>query len=263
MDYPFLQWAIWLAGAAVLILLLKEIVRSRLFRTYPFLSAYVCWQVLRVAPSMIAFRYFPPATYSVLFWFFEIVSWGLMFLFILEMYDHALHPYSGLRKLSRVSILWVGLGLLTAVCGTVLFTEVVDPEPTQWINNWFYLMRGSVRIVHAGLLLILVLFLSWFRVKTSLLLRYLILGSLVTGTLHVAVSSLRYELGTAVYSLVSLGRTSFDVGMLMVWYWAIRQSRARQEQELTPVFTLSGGNEALVLARLEGINASLTRAFRQ
>lgn len=261
MEYPFLRWAIWLAGAAVLILLLREIVRSRLFRTYPFLSAYVCWQVLRITPSMIAFRYFPKS-YGIVFWFFEVLSWGLIFLLILEFYRHALNRYSGLEKFSRVFILWVGAALMTAVCGTVLFAQVVDPQPTQWLNNWLYLMRRSVRIVHAGLLLSLVLLVTLFRVKTTFLLRYLILGCLVTGTLHVVVSSLRYELGPAVNSLVSFVRTSFDVGMLLVWYWAIRRSRGLQEQEFVPVLELRSEDERRVLTQLDGINAALTRAFK-
>ncbi len=262
MINPLLQWAVWLAGTLFQLLLLVEAFQSRLFRVYPLFSVFLGWQVLRSVPSMISFRYFPARTYFLVFWFFEVVSWALMFLVIMELFQHSLARYSGLQRLSRTCILCVGTALLVSVAGTLLFAEVVDPQPSHWMNNWLYLMLRSIRMVHAGLLLTLALFLSWFRLKTTFLLRCLILGWLVNSILEFTITSLRSQLGPRVNQQVSLAHAVCFVGILMFWYWAFRRSRSSQQEEGEPVLQLSGG-EALVLARLEGINASLVKALQR
>ena len=51
MDYPFLQWGIWLATAGLELLVLRGLVSSRLYRAYPFLTLFVSWQVFQNIPG--------------------------------------------------------------------------------------------------------------------------------------------------------------------------------------------------------------------
>jgi hypothetical protein len=259
--YAFFQWGIWVAGAGLQALILWRLVRSRLFRQYPFLTVYFAWQVMRVAPSMFAYRYLSPATYGSLYCFFKVVTWALVFLVILELYDHSLKDYEGLRHICRLFVSRASFLIMLFVCGSILWGSVAEPDSRQWLNNWSFLMQRSIRLVHTGMLLALVAFLGWFQIQTSALLRYLMLVWLADGATEVAGTALRYHSGPAAYPVLAVAVPLCSVVILGGWYWALTRPSAVTERRAWPARELTPVQADLLMRRLELIEATLGRAY--
>jgi hypothetical protein len=118
-------------------------------------------------------------------------------------------------------------------------------------------------MLQAVLLFGLLLFLSWFSVKTTMMVRYLTLGLLVYSVLFLAIDSFRYEMGPQAYSVISAVRPLAYMMILLAWFWAMRQTRKYPENGFVPIFSFSHGQEQKLLAQLEGLNASLGRALQR
>lgn len=264
-DIQQIQVFIWMGAVAAELLLLWEVCRSGLYRSYPFLTLFCAWQLLKNVPVALAFAS-SDLKYFIVFWSFEAASWAVLFLFILELYDRAVERYSGLRRFAWRLIPWLGGGLLCAVCAFVALAGMADSNPLMWISNWLYLMRGSIRMVHAGLLLGLLAFLWWFRVRTSALLQYLVVGLLVGALFQFAVAWVAYNLKSSHHparAVVSLFAALSYTAIIGFWCWAVRQERRHPAMQQVVSYGPSFGDEQLVMARLELINASLLRAFQR
>ena len=259
--FAFFQWGLWVAGAGLQALILWRLLWSRLFRQYPFLTAYFAWKIADVAPLMFAYRYLSPATYGWLYWFFKVVTWALVFLVILELYDHSLKEYQGLRRICRFFVSRTSCVIMLFVCGSVLWGSVVDADPRQWLNTWLFLVQRSIRLVHTGMLLGLVAFLAWFQIHTSSLLRYLTLGWLADGVMQVAASALRYYSGPAAHSVLAIATPLCSVVILGGWYWALSRSYAPAEMRPWPARELTSVQADLLMRRLGVIEATLGRAY--
>jgi hypothetical protein len=255
------QWGVWAAGAGLQALILWRLVRSRLFRQYPFLTAYFAWKIADVAPLVFAYRYLSPATYGWLYWFFKIVTWALLFLIILELYDHSLKEYQGLRRICRFFVSRASCVIMLFVCGSILWGSVVEADPRQWINTWLFLMQRSIRLVHTGMLFGLVAFLGWFQVRISPLLRYLILGWLADSTIQVAAAALRYHFGQATFPILTVAMPLSYVVILGGWFWAIARSQEAAEERAWPARELTLAQADSLMRRLELIEATLGRAY--
>lgn len=259
--YAFFQWGLWVAGAGLQALILWRLLRSRLFRQYPFLTAYFIWQVADVAPLMFAYRYLSVRTYSWLWWSLEVVSWALIFLVILELYDHSLREYQGLRRICRLFVSRASLLIMLFVCGSIVWGSVVEADPRQWINTWLFLVQRSIRLVHTGMLLVLVAFLGWFQIHTSSLLRYLMLGWLADRATGVAGTALRYHFGPAAYPVLAIAMPLCAVVILGGWYWALTRPSAVTERRAWPARELTPVQADLLMRRLGVIEATLGRAY--
>ena len=261
MEYPLLQWGIWLAGAGLEIAILYRLVSSRLFREFPFTTAYFAWQVMWLAPSMLARAYLPPVWYSTAYWARETVLWALVFLVILELYDHSLTDYEGMRRVCRTFVSRAALLFMLFVCGSIVVGSVVEADPRQWINTWLFLMQRSVRLVHAGLLFFLVAFVGWFQIRISALLRYLMLGWLADGAAGVASAALRYHFGLAAYPVLAIAGPICSIVIMGGWCWALSRSYAPAEARAWPARELTPVQADSLLRRLELIEATLGRAY--
>jgi hypothetical protein len=259
--YAFFQWGLWVAGAGLQALILWRLVRSRLFRQYPFLTAYFVWQIADVAPLMFAYRYLSLATYGWLYWFFKVVAWALVFLVILELYDHSLKEYQGLRRICRLFVSRASFLIMLFVCGSILWGSVVEADPRQWINTWLFLMQRSIRLVHTGMLFGLMAFLGWFQIRISPLLRYLILGWLADVASGVAIFALLYQLGQAAYPALTIASSLCSVAILGCWCWVLTRPYAVTESRAWPARDLTPAQAGALMRRLELIEATLGRAY--
>jgi hypothetical protein len=259
--HSLLQWGIWLAGAGFQVAILYRLLSSRRFRELPFVTAYFAWQVTRLVPSMLAYTYLAPKRYGDVYWPSEAVSWALVFLVILELYDHALKEYEGLRRVCRAFISRAGLLFMLVVSGSIVIGSVVEADPRQWINTWLFLMQRSIRLVHTGMLFGLVAFLGWFQIRISPLLRYLMLGWLADGALGVAIFALLYQLGQAVYPALTIANSLCYVAILGGWYWALTRPSAVTESRAWPARDLTPAQADSLMRRLELIEATLGRAY--
>jgi hypothetical protein len=261
MKYSFVQWGIWLAGAGLEIAILYRLVSSRLFREFPFATAYFAWKVIWLAPAMLAWAYLSRKSYGDAYWLNQAVSWALVFLVILELYDRSFKDYEGMRRVCRTFVSWAGLLFMLLVCGTILVGSVVEDDPRQWINMWLFLMQRSIRLVHAALLFFLAAFVGWFQIRTSSLLRYLTLVWLADGATGVASAALRYHFGLAAYPVLTVAGPICSIVILGGWYWALSRSYAPAETRAWPARELTSAQADLLMRRLGVIEATLGRAY--
>jgi hypothetical protein len=257
----FVQWGLWVAGAGLQALILWRLLRSGLFRQYPFLTVYFAWHVADVVPLMFAYRHLSVAAYGYLYWFFRVVSWALLFLVILELYDHSLKEYQGLRRICRLFVSRASFLIMLFVCGSILWGSVAEPDSRQWLNNWLFLVQRSIRLVHVGMLFSLVAFLGWFQIQTSALLRYLMLGWLADGAIQVAATALRYQIGWAISPALQIAASLCFIAILGGWYWVLTRPSAVTERRAWPARELTPAQADSLLRRLELIEATLGRAY--
>ena len=257
-------WLVAGVSAALQLLIVWALQRRRLVQRYVFFTAFLAWQAAGTLLAALVFANFSRQAYANIYRALESVDAVLLLLVILELYDHALGAYSGIRRFSRVLIGWLVAGLGLVVCLSVLFTGIVEPEPLQWRNNWFTLLFRSIGVVYCVLLMALVMFLAWFRLKIPALLTYFIFGWFVSQTIKVTLLFLRPHLGSQAYSALSLARSATLVVILAFWFFVVMKAADEDEERVhKPLFVLNHGSEELVMAQLEGLNASLARAFRR
>jgi len=261
MKYSFVQWGIWLAGAGLEIAILYRLLSSRLFREFPCITVYFAWQVMWLAPSMLARAYLSPRRYGDMYWLRQTVLWALVFLVILELYDHSFKNYEGMRRVCRTFVSRAGLLFMLFVWGSIVVGSVVEADPRQWINTWLFLMQRSVRLVHTGMLFGLVGFLGWYQIQTSSLLRYLTLGWLADGATGVASAALRHHFGLAAYPVLAIAEPICSIVILGGWCWALSRSYAPAETRAWPARELTSAQADLLMRRLGVIEATLGRAY--
>lgn len=258
--FSWFQWGVWAAGAVLEILILFRLLFSGSYRMFPFLTGYFSWQVIRI-PTFLAYRWLPPRRYGDIYWLGALVAWALIFLVILELYDHSLREYLGVRRMGRTFVSSAGLVMMLAVCGSILAGSIVEADPRQWLNAWLFLMQRSIRLVHAGLLLGLALFLGWFQIRVSPLLRYLVLIWLADGAIDVVSAALRYRFGLPVYPVMAIATPLAFLAILASWYWALAESPVA-EPSPWPDRRLTPDQAGLLLQRLQLIEATLGKVYR-
>lgn len=259
MQYPVLQWAYLVLGWGLGATLFFACWRVRLFHLLPFFFAYATWQVVQTpVATFIGSRYgFASTKYGLSYWGLATIDWGLVFLLILELYDRSLHVYPGLRRFFRMAIISGAALTMGPVIASLVAAQIID-VPYQWVNNWCYLLARSVWLVRGGLLLALIVFLKWFRLPVSRLLRYLMLGWLLICALELALTALRYEFGSRFYGILvhaqPLTYILTDSFLLWtVWRWGA-------EEQPQPAFVMvRDDRRQLVLNRLESITSALRR----
>jgi hypothetical protein len=259
MDYPVVQWALVILGSLGKIVLLAVILRTRLFKVLPLFTAYVSWRAIEIPIALATvYRYsLASNAYVMAYWGTELVAWVLFSLVILELYENALARYPGLRRLSRVAILW-GVGLAMAIVATSVLRAGVVDVPRQWLNSWLYLMSRSISLIQAGLLLTLLVFMQWFRLHAPRALHALVPIWLISRSSDVAHDALRYQFGPSVDFVLALFGPLVSIGTSLAFVWVvIKWSGEKQRRVVFALPDIDSGQA--VLNRLEGLVGALRK----
>jgi hypothetical protein len=165
-EFQSIQFLFWVAVPALCALWAVRLWRLGLATRYPLLMAFLLGEILLDASGYLILRfggvrgqlyaYFWPAS--------RLVASTLFFLVLLDVFQHLVDGYAGLRKLSQM-ILYAALALAAAI---VLGTTFLDPS-TDLRSLWGFWAaeERSVYLALTAVSLVLLAFAAFFRLAPS------------------------------------------------------------------------------------------------
>lgn len=230
-----LQYVIWFAGPAVMLVTAIVMYRRKLNASFPMFYTYALFNVVSNI-ALFGFSQISYRDYFYAYWVTTCLGIILGFLVIHEVFEYAIRPYAGLRDLARLMFHWVALVLLL-VCGIIGFTSPgsnFDHLVMVLVN----LERG-IRLMQVGMLLFIAVFSSRLGLTWRDLPCGIALGFGIFAAVQLTIFSLRAQLGPEWNAIVSrIGSLSFVV-CSVVWlgFTLLPQAaRVRVSVPFHPVF---------------------------
>jgi|SRR5579859_3516775 len=154
----FLPLSIALGLALVLVVMLRRKVRSE----FPMFFNYVAFTCVAMLLTFI-FCFIRSPQYRYIFWALSVLSSGLIFGVLYEVFVNLMKPYSAVIDLGKMMFRWAAAFLLLAAFLTAFATKGSQPDKFTAAMD---LMDRSLLLMQCGLLLLLLAFekrlgLSW------------------------------------------------------------------------------------------------------
>ncbi|HYP13882.1 MAG TPA: hypothetical protein VEQ63_08150 [Bryobacteraceae bacterium] len=240
------------AEAAAYIALLWRLFRHGLFRTYRLFTVFLCFELFRLCYSGVL----DPSTrvYRNLYFFSQPVTWILLLLVIMELYELTLKHYSGLATWGR-RVLSVAL---IASAMVSLATVVLDIQTHPTLDSRVALYFTIERVIVVSLLLFifaLALFLGYFPVPVNR-----------NTILHLRIFSVYFVLkGAVLVALMVIPRESRPVVNLIIHLlsgsclvaWATLLTKNGEDVQRRSSYRSDPELEQQLVSQLDAINRTL------
>jgi hypothetical protein len=238
--------------------LVARLFLSRLYRRYPFFSAYAIFFLVQVV--YVATIDTRSKDYLFFYTVTTPLSWIFYVMVVLELYRAVLEEYPGLLTMGR----WVMSGSLAVaivLSALTLLPRLQTPafQRSKMISYYMVIERGVVCSLMIFLLLILVL-LRNFPVRLS---RNTIIHSIVYSAFFLSSTLallLREVFGIRVSSSVNLFIAAFNTVCVFLWAFLLN---TKGEARLTSVSSLSPEQEERILTQLHALNTTALRVSRK
>ncbi len=238
-------------------ILIARLAWTGLFRKYPNLFAYICFQVLR--PVVLSFFPLRSIAYGNIFFASQPILWILMFLVLLELFQQALDDKPGIASFSRKFVMGA-MGIAAAISVCTLFFNLQDSTPRYIILESFLLVD---RVVHLALLLFLLLLIAFLGYFPVLLHR--------NARVHVAVLSFYFLAKTVVLLFRTIAgvevayQANFAGRLIMIGClatWCVLLSKAGEKRKVHSSWISNPDDQERLIAQLDMINATLIRTAK-
>lgn len=215
-----------------------------LWREFPSFAAYAALHVAKL-PALFLLSQFHQyyKAYFLTYWATEALSAVLTYAVIYELYQHVFRRYQGLEKVGSIA-----MNCIAAAC--VLIGVVAAGSATG--SNYASLVRGifairqTVDILRLGLVVFLLLFASFFRLRWPSYLFGIAVGMAFYGCCELAGQAIQIHFGPSAnqtYSLLIGGAYSCTVFIWMVYL--LRYSTVPAPSYELPANDLAAWNNAL------------------
>jgi hypothetical protein len=247
MSVPvYISYVIWVAGGLGNAIALWLMFRRRLLRAFPFFFSYLTFHIIEGALSVFFYRHFGRYSWAYLYewWAAQAIGIGVRFGIIWEIFSHVFRPYEGLRHAGTVGFRWAAVLLLAAA----IIAAIAGPshEPDFALKGAVVLER-SLDVVQCGLLVLLLLFASYFALTWRNYVFGIALGFGVIATLELLAAALATQFRHfSDMILNSLPRIAY-AGATIIWvvYLAQREP-SRLELKALPQHDLEKWNQELL-----------------
>jgi hypothetical protein len=252
-QFPLDQLVLFLAQAALLVILIVRLWRAGLQRVYPFFFSYLLAELLR---TIVAF--FVPykgPVYPYVWSAGEGLIACCYALIVVELYRVILRDLPGIASTARRYITGT---VAIATAGSLLLLRL-EQRPRNFVSTLIVIDRAIVFSLVIFILLVSA-FLAYYPIPLN--------RNVVT-----------YSIGYAVYFLTkatalfvrTLGhRVSQQISFIMLavssaclLFWALTLNRQGEERTLVIGHKWNREDEALLLSKLKAINANLVEARKQ
>jgi hypothetical protein len=228
--------------------------RSGLHRRYPFLFAYLLFQVAySIPPAAMDLRS------RAYFWQWLItlpINWIFEILVVRELCGLVLEPYRGLCTLGRWSM-YGSVALSSAISLATVLPRIPSSLPRR-SRVLFYVFGGDrgIHLALAILLLLMMVLASRYPVPLN---RNVVLNAAMFTLLFFAntlASLLRTIFDMRVAALLDVGLTGLGAVSLIIWFFALTPEGEKDRIELAH---FRPENEARILQQLDHINRLVLR----
>ena len=144
---------LWAAPHLLQIVLTVLMVRRKLTREFPVFFAYTVFEVLQFSVLFPVMALHLLGLYATLYYTTEVISAGLRFAIIYEIFGNVFRNYSSLKRLHGSFFRWATALLMIAAVLIVAYTPTAQTDRTVIIMN---VVDRTVSIIQCGLLLVLV-----------------------------------------------------------------------------------------------------------
>lgn len=217
--YPHSFWwhYLWIAPHVLQLVIAVTMIRRRLLHEFSMFLAYTIFQsvqsaillVLDHSSAISATQYWNTA------WVGLLITIMLRFAVIHEIFTCVFLNYPALRELSRLLLRWTTVVLvLTAVAVTA-----GTPRETPFLLSEVHLVNRAVELIQSGLLVVLFLFCTYFRLSFRSYAYGIAMGLGIYASLHLATAALRVWIGTPVaggYVLDFVTMATYH-GCVLIW----------------------------------------------
>jgi hypothetical protein len=164
-----LRDAFWYVEIALRAILFIRLLQLGLARRYAVLSAFLALTTVRSLVLAYLMRTETPVGWSgtAYGWVYVLtqpVIWAVYFLLILELYSRMLEEFPGVRRLGRV-VLFSALGTATALCCALILIDRQAGREAYPFLSLLVLQERSVFLCLGALILLLLLFVSHYRLS--------------------------------------------------------------------------------------------------
>jgi hypothetical protein len=208
------SYLIFLAGAALEILLLCRLARANLWREYSCFSLYVLYATGQSVAVFSLLRFAPDA-YATWYWRSGAVHLCLRFLLIWEIFRHIFPKASPLRQIVSREFTVIGLGMTTVLAGIFWGVQTYGKSHSAYLA-----MDRSFGLIQAVLTLAILIVARYYQVQLG----RNIWGIAVAFGMYSSLSTVNSACTDLFYSYFPYSRILGPVGfvaMLTMWIWAV------------------------------------------
>lgn len=237
----FLFYAKWIAPAVLQALIVVFMIRRRLLREFPLFLTYTVFEVVYFSIRFPIYLQEDYGHYFYISWFGKAIEMALGFAVIYEIFQHVFRPYPALAQLGKILFRW-GVVIL-------LFIVVVATasNPTHGLPEAFTLLERGLSIIQCGLLLLLFLFSSYFKLSWRHYVFGISLGFGLFGTILLASTALHAELGSSFDEASNwIEPIAFNCAVLIWISYLLRPEPVQRSVEFKPEDGLKEWNHELL-----------------
>ena len=245
-PHSFLWYYLWIAPHALQAIIAVVMIRRRSWRDFPMFFAYTVFEIVQGGVLFVLdhSERVSPEQYWHVAWIALGVSIVLRFAIIHEIFAQVFRPYSGLKELSRLVLLWASVVLVLIAVGVAAYAP---GDTTPPILAGINVVDRAVALVQSGLLVFLFLFASYFGVSWKSYVYGIAVGMGIFASVDLATSAIRVATGLGggsyIFSLVTMATYHCCVLIWLV-YLLVPESTRRTVKEL-PDHNLQEWNAAL------------------
>ncbi len=228
-------WGVGVLGPALQATVCIVMLRRNLLRQYPCFFGYMAFHVIRFAPLFVVRHTMPYSAYKNCYWLAQLISAGLGFAVIHEIYQHVFVNYDALRKLGALLFRWTA-GVLLLL--SVLAAASAQATDSDRLYSAAMLTERSVRIMQCGLLVFLCLLVSYFGLSWRRHVFGMALGFGVFASVELVAVTLQSHFGPSADQMWQIANSVSYAAAVLIWasYFVARQPVARNQ-------TLPAGTE--------------------
>jgi hypothetical protein len=219
-----LETVLLVAGTALEGVLVGLMLFRGFYKKLPYFFTYIAYDVANTL-VLWGLQKHHPVAYFHGYWYGEIVSWVLILAVIYEIYASLLKEYTSLQKLGAILFWFMGVVLVLVAFWTAFNSPGSDT--LRFIRAVLTLER-SMRIVQAGLLMVLFVFASFFGLSWKNYLFGIALGLSIFIFAELAIVAVRTFGGKAQNLFyVLLKPASYDLAALVWMVYLVKSWQAK------------------------------------
>jgi hypothetical protein len=212
------DYAIWVAGTVLRLLLCCLLLRGRTYRQLPFFSAFVFLATARTLALWWIYRdpTLEPGVVFNLYWVTQLLNVGARALAAAEVCWLTLRAHPGVWALTWRLLAGIGVVLVT-------FAGLAAWQNTRWIDAVVLRAERGLEFAVAGLLLALLAVSRYYGIRLLTPIRYIAIGLVFHAAIQIVNDSFMYDWFHSFFPWwASIRVLSFDLALL-IWCWGLRQ----------------------------------------
>jgi hypothetical protein len=220
-----IYYVLWIAPVVIFTVLTVIMVKKNQRKRFPFFFAYCVFQVPAFVIQFTTYH-MSQISYFYAWWTLSVLSIGISFAVIYEIFTEVFRPFDGLRDLGAALFRWAAAVLvIAAVMMSISGPSAPGPVALRAIVS----LERSVRVMQCGLVLLMIVCSPYLGLRYRHRVFGIGAGFGILAALDLIAVAVLGRLGFAAQDFFTLGRmAAFNFAALMWGVYFLRPEPARQ-----------------------------------